>query len=91
MITMYRVFLILMAVAAGLMMPEAMGLPKDSQYTIGPGFLPSIMLGLTIVSCLILLVFDLKKKNNASIEKSAIPRLILYLLAWSMWASSSVL
>ena len=50
MITMYRVFLVIMAVIAGLMMPEALALPKDAQYTIGPGFLPSIMLGATVVA-----------------------------------------
>ena len=53
MLTMYRAFLVIMAVIAGLMMPEALALPKDAQYTIGPGFLPSIMLGATIVACLI--------------------------------------
>jgi len=61
MITLYRVFLVLMAVVAGCMMPEAMGLPRDSQYTIGPGFLPMIMLGLTIACCVVLLLFDLRE------------------------------
>ena len=68
---MYRAFLVIMAVIAGLMMPEALALPKDAQYTIGPGFLPSIMLGATIVACLILLALDIRSKTDAKIEGNA--------------------
>ena len=81
MITLYRVFLVLLALVAGLMMPEAMGLPKDSQYTIGPGFLPIIMLGATIVCCMILLLLDLKDKTNATVKKESIPKMLLYIMA----------
>lgn len=81
MITLYRVFLVLLALVAGLMMPEAMGLPKDSQYTIGPGFLPIIMLGATIVCCVILLLLDLKDKTNATVKKESIPKMLLYIMA----------
>ena len=34
-----------------------------SETAIGPGFLPSIMLGATVVACLILLVLDLRNKR----------------------------
>lgn len=81
MITLYRVFLVFMAVVAGCMMPEAMGLPRDSQYTIGPGFLPMIMLGLTIACCVVLLLFDLREKSNATVKKESIPKMLLYILA----------
>lgn len=81
MITLYRIFLVLMAAVAGLMMPEAMGLPKDSQYTIGPGFLPLIMLGATIVCCIVLLILDLRDKTDATVKKESIPKMVLYILA----------
>ena len=81
MITLYRAFLVLLALVAGLMMPEAMGLPKDSQYTIGPGFLPLIMLGATIVCCVILLLLDLKDKTDATVKKESIPKMLLYIMA----------
>lgn len=80
MITLYRAFLVLLGLVAGLMMPEAMGLPKDSQYTIGPGFLPMIMLGATIVCCVVLLL-DLKDKTNATVKKESIPKMLLYIMA----------
>lgn len=81
MITLYRAFLVLLALVVGLMMPEAMGLPKDSQYTIGPGFLPLIMLGATIVCCVILLLLDLKDKTDATVKKESIPKMLLYIMA----------
>lgn len=81
MITLYRAFLVLLALVASLMMPEALGLPKDSQYTIGPGFLPLIMLGATIVCCVILLLLDLKDKTDATVKKESIPKLLLYIMA----------
>ena len=81
MITLYRAFLVLMAVGSALMMPEAMSLPKDSQYTIGPGFLPLIMLGATIVCCVILLLLDLKDKTDATVKKESIPKMLLYIMA----------
>ncbi|MBQ2996303.1 MAG: tripartite tricarboxylate transporter TctB family protein [Oscillibacter sp.] len=84
MITLYRAFLVLLALVAGLMMPEALGLPKDSQYTIGPGFLPLIMLGAIIVCCAILLLLDLKDKTNASVKKESIPKMLLYILATAL-------
>ena len=80
MITMYRVFLVLMTGIAAFMIPEALALPSDSKYTIGPGFLPTIMLGLVIVTCL-LLVMDLRNKVDYVIEKDAGIRLVLYILA----------
>ena len=81
MITLYRAFLVLMAVGSALMMPEAMSLPKDSQYTIGPGFLPLIMRGATIVCCVILLLLDLKDKTDATVKKESIPKMLLYIMA----------
>lgn len=81
---MYRAFLVIMAVIAGLMMPEALALPKDAQYTIGPGFLPSIMLGATIVACLILLALDIRSKTDAKIEGNAVPRLVLYVISTAL-------
>lgn len=81
MITLYRAFLVLMGLVAGLMMPEALGLPKDSQYTIGPGFLPLIMLGAIIACCVILLLLDLKDKTDATVKKESIPKMLLYILA----------
>ena len=81
MITLYRAFLVLLALVASLMMPEALGLPKDSQYTIGPGFLPLIMLGATIVCCVILLLLDLKDKTDATVKKESIPKMLLYIMA----------
>ena len=80
MITLYRAFLVLLALVASLMMPEALGLPKDSQYTIGPGFLPLIMLGATIVCCVILLLLDLKDKTDATVKKESIPKMLLYIM-----------
>ena len=74
MITLYRAFLVLMAIGSAMMMPEAMGLPQDSQYTIGPGFLPMIMLGLSIACCVVLLVLDIIKKSNATVKKESIPK-----------------
>lgn len=84
MITLYRVFLVLLGLVAGLMMPEALGLPKDSQYTIGPGFLPLIMLGAIIACCVILLLLDLKDKTNATVKKDSIPKMLLYILATAL-------
>ena len=81
MITLYRAFLVLLALVASLMMPEALALPKDSQYTIGPGFLPLIMLGATIVCCVILLLLDLKDKTDATVKKESIPKMLLYIMA----------
>lgn len=81
MITIYRVFLVLLGTIAGLMMPEARRLPADSQYTIGPGFLPTIMLSLIIVCCVALLILDFIKKFDCKIEKSSGIRLILYAIA----------
>ena len=81
MITIYSVFLVVMGVIAGLMMPEARRLPQDSQYTIGPGFLPTIMLGAIIVCCVALLILDFVKKSEYKIEKAAGLRLILYAIA----------
>lgn len=81
MITIYRVFLVLLGVIAGLMMPEARRLPQDSQYTIGPGFLPTVMLSVIIVCCIALLILDFIKKFNCKIEKSAGLRLVLYAIA----------
>lgn len=73
MLTMYRAFLVIMAVIAGLMMPEALALPKDAQYTIGPGFLPSIMLGATIVACLILLALDIAARQMQKLKEMRFP------------------
>ena len=84
MITLYRAFLVLMAVGSALMMPEAMSLPKDSQYTIGPGFLPLIMLGTTIASCVVLLLFDLRDKSKASVKKDSIPKLLMYVIGTAL-------
>ena len=81
MITLYRVFLVLMAGISAFMMPEAMGLPKDSQYTIGPGFLPMIMLGASIVCCVVLLLFDLRDKSKATVKKESIPKMLMYVIA----------
>lgn len=81
MITIYRVFLVLLGVIAGLMMPEALKLPRDAQYTIGPGFLPTIMLGVIIACCVALLIIDFIKKSDYKIEKSAGLRLILYAIS----------
>ena len=81
MITLYRAFLVLMIVMSALMMPEAIALPRDAEYTIGPGFLPLIMLGAIIVCCALLLIFDLKRKSDAKVKKDAYLRLILYILA----------
>ena len=84
MITLYRVFLVLMAGISAFMMPEAMGLPRDSQYTIGPGFLPMIMLGLSIACCVVLLIFDLRDKSKASVKKESIPKLVIYVVATAL-------
>ncbi len=84
MITLYRAFLVLMGCMAAAMMPEALSLPKDSQYTIGPGFLPMIMLGAIIVCCAVLLLFDLKEKSSAAVKKESIPKMILYVLATAL-------
>lgn len=81
MITMYRVFLVLLTAVSALMMPEAMRLPKDAQYSIGPGFVPFVMLSICIVTCVLLLLFDLRKKANYTIEKAAAIRLVLYLVS----------
>ena len=45
MITLYRAFLLLVTILTALMIPEASRLPTDSQYTIGPGFMPIVMIG----------------------------------------------
>jgi len=84
MITLYRVFLVLMAGVSAFMMPEAMSMPRDSQYTIGPGFLPTIMLGATIVCCIILLLLDLRDKTSATVKKESIPKLLMYLIATAL-------
>ena len=84
MITLYRAFLVLMAIGSAMMMPEAMGLPQDSQYTIGPGFLPMIMLGLSIACCVVLLVLDIIKKSNATVKKESIPKMLIYVIATAL-------
>lgn len=81
MITLYRVFLVIMIVMSALMMPEAFDLPRDAEYTIGPGFLPIIMLSCIILCCLVLLILDIKNKSNAKVRKDSYLRLTLYILA----------
>lgn len=81
MITLYRAFLVIMIVISALMMPEAFALPRDAEYTIGPGFLPIIMLALIIFCCLVLLILDLKKKSDAHVRKDSYVRLCLYILS----------
>ena len=84
MITLYRAFLGIMIVISALMMPEAIKLPRDAEYTIGPGFLPLIMLGAIIACCALLLIFDFKSKSTARIKKEAYLRLISYILATAL-------
>ena len=81
---MYRVFLVLLTAVAVLMMPEALSLPRDAQYSIGPGFLPMIMLSITIGCCVLLLIFDFYKKSKYTIEKAAAIRLILYAVSTAL-------
>ena len=43
-----------------------------------------IMLGLSIVCCVVLLLFDLRKKSNASVKKESIPKMLLYVIATAL-------
>lgn len=86
MITLYRVFLVFLIALSAYMLPEAMSLPQDSQYTIGPGFLPIIMLSVIVVCCIALLIFDFIKKNSAGVKKDAYIRLILYIVSTALLA-----
>ena len=83
-ITLYRAFLVIVAVLTGLMIPEALRLPQDSQYTIGPGFMPIIMIGLIIFCCVSLLILDFIHKSDAHVKKDAYGRLLLYVLATAL-------
>lgn len=84
MITLYRVFLVAMTVMTGLMLPEAIKLPRDAQYTIGPGFMPIIMIGLIMFCCIALLILDFVKKNDAKVKKEAYVRLLAYILGTAL-------
>lgn len=84
MITLYRVFLVAMTVMTGLMLPEAIKLPRDAQYTIGPGFMPIIMIGLIMFCCIALFILDLIKKNDAKVKKDAYVRLLAYILGTAL-------
>lgn len=84
MITLYRVFLVAMTVMTGLMLPEAIKLPRDAQYTIGPGFMPIIMIGLIMFCCVALLILDFAKKNDAKVKKDAYVRLLAYILGTAL-------
>ena len=85
MITLYRVFLLLLAILAGLMIPEASRLPTDSQYTIGPGFMPIVMIGVIMVCSVALLILDFIHKSEAHVRKDAYKRLLLYALATALF------
>ena len=84
MITLYRVFLIVLAVLVALMIPEATRLPTDSQYTIGPGFMPIVMIVIIIACCVALLILDFVHKSEAHVKKDAYKRLLLYALATAL-------
>jgi hypothetical protein len=84
MITLYRAFLLLVMILTALMIPEASRLPTDSQYTIGPGFMPIVMIGITIVCCVALLIMDFIHKSDAHVKRDAYKRLLLYLLATAL-------
>ena len=84
MITLYRVFLVAMTAMTGLMLPEAIKLPRDAQYTIGPGFMPIIMIGLIMFCCIALLILDFVKKNDAKVKKEAYVRLLAYILGTAL-------
>lgn len=72
-----RLFLLVMALLSGVMLSSAVGWPLKTQYTIGPGFLPVVMLCIVIACCIILFFFD-KSTPNVSLNKRQLIRLGLY-------------
>ncbi|WMJ84728.1 tripartite tricarboxylate transporter TctB family protein [Oscillospiraceae bacterium LTW-04] len=72
-----RLFLLVMALLSGVMLSAAIGWPLKTQYTIGPGFLPVVMLCLIIACCVILFFFD-KSTPDFSLNKHQLIRLGLY-------------
>lgn len=74
-----RLFLLAVALISGFLLFQAMGWPLQSQYTIGPGFLPAVMLVVIIVCCVLLFIFD-KSTADIHLSKRALVRLGLYLV-----------
>lgn len=72
-----RLFLLVMALISGVMLFSAIGWPLKTQYTIGPGFLPVVMLCGVIACCVILFFFD-KSTPDVSLNKRQLIRLGLY-------------
>lgn len=72
-----RLFLLVMALLSGVMLSTAIGWPLKTQYTIGPGFLPVVMLCAVITCCVILFFFD-KSTPDVSLNKRQLIRLGLY-------------
>ena len=68
-------FLIFLLVAFSLMLPSVITMKSDTTYTIGPGFLPSVMLIVSMVCCVIILVGDivgiLKNRNKGTVEEAS--------------------
>lgn len=81
-LTFYRITLAVFILLAGLMLPEATHMPLSSQYTIGPGFLPTIMLVAIMGFALILLIKDfISKPLDSDIAQGGPKRLLIYFLA----------
>ena len=74
-----RLFLLVVALISGFLLSQALGWPLQSQYTIGPGFLPIVMLTIIIVCCVLLFIFD-KSTADIHLSKRALIRICLYLV-----------
>lgn len=74
-----RLFLLAVALISGFLLAQALGWPLQSQYTIGPGFLPVVMLVIIIVCSVLLFIFD-KSTADIHLSKRALIRLGLYLV-----------
>ena len=61
-----RLFLLAMALISGFLLSQSLSWPLQSQYTIGPGFLPTVMLD--------------KSTADIHLSKRALTRLGLYLV-----------
>lgn len=74
-----RLFLLAVALISGFLLSQSLSWPLQSQYTIGPGFLPTVMLVVIIVCCVLLFIFD-KSTADIHLSKRALTRLGLYLV-----------
>lgn len=72
-----RIFLLVTAAISGTLLSIALGWPLQSQYTIGPGFLPIVMLSIILICCVVLFFTD-RSTPDIVLSKRALLRMVSY-------------